>query len=112
MPTEWLEYYEFESEAGPVIFETRLAAGAGPVAGGGGFHRTGQAIEGLLGQIRGIVRPLKEGIEADIASVSEISIEFGVKVGGKAGLIVAATEMEGNIKVSLTWKREQTAAGD
>lgn len=107
MPPEWTEYYQFDSASGPVVFETRVASGAGPVGGGGAgaFHRTGVAIEALLGQIRDIVRPLKEGLEAEVKNASEIGIEFGVKVGGKAGLIVAATEVEGNIKVSLKWQR-------
>jgi hypothetical protein len=99
------EYYEFESASGPIVFETRVERGGAVPVSAGAVVRTGQAIETLLAQVGEIVGPLYQGISAKLADASEISMEFGVKVGGKAGIIVAATEIEGNFKVSVKWQR-------
>ncbi|MEO0980711.1 MAG: CU044_2847 family protein [Pseudomonadota bacterium] len=33
-----------------------------------------------------------------------VEVEFGVKLSGKVGALIASTALEGNFKVKLTWK--------
>jgi hypothetical protein len=38
----------------------------------------------------------------------EIEVEFGLKMSAEAGAVVAATGLEANYRVTLTWRREET----
>src|SRR5262249_11747222 len=58
------------------------------------FRRIGPAVDVVLGNLRGAAR-----------SPDEIELEFGLKVGGEAGLIFAKGSAETAFKVRLTWKR-------
>jgi hypothetical protein len=42
---------------------------------------------------------------AEVAGPDEVKIEFGVAVGAAAGVVLTSGSVEGNLKVSLTWKR-------
>jgi len=43
----------------------------------------------------------------NINQPDEINLEFGVKLDGKVGAILASAGTEANFKVSLTWKNEK-----
>jgi hypothetical protein len=42
----------------------------------------------------------------------EITVDFGLKLGGEAGLVFAKGTVEANIAVSVTWKHRTEQAGD
>lgn len=43
-------------------------------------------------------------------SPDEASVEFGVKLSAKAGVIVASADTEANFVFKLTWKRKEQPA--
>jgi hypothetical protein len=58
-----------------------------------------------------VVAQVKPGVEAlmtqlqDLASRPEqVSLEFGIKFTAGADALIAKTSVEGNIKVTMTWK--------
>ena len=56
------------------------------------FSRVEPAIEVIVSRLRN-------------AAPDEITVDFGLKMGGEAGLIWAKGTAEANIAVSVTWKR-------
>lgn len=63
-------------------------------------ERFGDALEQIKPVAQTVLSKL-EGLSAD-----EINVEFGIKLGAKAGVIVASADSEANFTVTLTWKRE------
>ncbi|MFD4975068.1 CU044_2847 family protein [Streptomyces sp. NPDC058424] len=43
----------------------------------------------------------------------EVTVEFGIRLNAEAGAVIAKTEAEGHLQVTLTWKHHetQTSAG-
>jgi hypothetical protein len=65
----------------------------------GSFDRITPAANLLMSKLRGLAeRP------------DEATIEFGVKLTGTAGAILASAGVEANFNVTLTWKRHETSA--
>ena len=76
------------------------AARAGEV-----IAKAGQTLEAALERIK----PAASAIIATISSLpeapDEVAVEFGLKVTGKAEMIVASAGVEANYKITLTWKK-------
>jgi hypothetical protein len=105
---------EFSMEDGKTILveagETAAELGIAPAARHGEIAtRATQTLETALEA----VGPSAEAILARLAglskSPSEISIEFGLKLGAQAGAIIASGTVEANYIVKLTWTREQSS---
>tara|TARA_R110002111_G_scaffold164386_3_gene230596 strand:- start:60157 stop:60480 length:324 start_codon:yes stop_codon:yes gene_type:complete len=62
-----------------------------------------QALDSLRPVVSNIIGKLKE-----MRAPNEIKIEFGFKLNGELGAIIAKTEAEGNFKLSLTWKSDSS----
>ncbi len=73
-----------------------------------GGSRTGTAkvpFEQAIGKIQLVAKKLI-GTLGDLAQrPDQIAVEFGFKLGGKTGVIIASTQTEANFKVRLTWDR-------
>ncbi len=57
------------------------------------LNRLGPLLKGLIGQLRN-----------QVDTPDQISVEFGFKLSGDLGIIIAKTQAEGNFKLSVTWK--------
>ncbi|TDB71325.1 CU044_2847 family protein [Micromonospora sp. KC723] len=70
--------------------------------------RAHETLESVLSGLR----PLAEAVLADLRAAAQppdrVSVEFGVKLSAKAGLVVASGTSEANLKVQVEWNR----AGD
>jgi hypothetical protein len=44
--------------------------------------------------------------------VLTFTVEFGVKLGGETGIILAKGTAEVNLKITMTWDREPRQVGD
>ncbi len=55
------------------------------------------------------IKPVAHAVFSKLGGLSadEIGVEFGIKLGAKAGVILASADTEANFTVSLTWKREK-----
>jgi Trypsin-co-occurring domain 1 len=57
-----------------------------------------------------IIKPAAAAIVGKLRTLSEVDqvgVEFGIKLGAKAGVYIASTDTEANFKISLTWKRSE-----
>jgi hypothetical protein len=78
------------------------------VADDGGGRVTKAA--GTLTEAFSTVQPAIEMIVSRLQSVSpdEIKVDFGLKIGGEAGIIWAKGTAEANISISVTWRPGET----
>jgi hypothetical protein len=61
----------------------------------------------LVGEMAsGVVAQLRAATEA----AEEVSVEFGVNLRGKTGIILVEGEAAANLKVTITWKGEKEGA--
>lgn len=54
------------------------------------------------------VKPIAQTVISTLSSITadEIGVDFGIKLGAKAGTIIASADTEANFTVRLTWKRD------
>jgi hypothetical protein len=62
------------------------------------LERLKPAAAAIISQLRGVSDPPEQ-----------IGVEFGVKLSAGAGAVIASAGAEANYKVTLTWRREETA---
>ena len=66
-------------------------------------------IEG--GKFKAAIKGIKPAADAvldvlkQLKDPAEISLEMGIKLGAKAGVILASADSEATMKVTVTWKR-------
>lgn len=97
------EIVEFETEDGKrVQVEVALTDEGTGLAGKRLIEKAQVTFEAAIDKIRPIASSLVKRL-SDL-SPDQITVEFGVKFSAKAGVILAATDTEANLKVSLTWK--------
>ncbi|WP_018417396.1 CU044_2847 family protein [Teredinibacter turnerae] len=69
-------------------------------------------LDGDVKKLREAIAPLStlyEDITSSLKSInepSEISIEVGIKLSAKAGIVIVSGDSEANFKLSITWKNE------
>jgi Trypsin-co-occurring domain 1 len=55
-----------------------------------------------------LVRELAEGVVTQLKEATrhaeQVTVEFGVNISGKSGIILVEGEAEANLKVTVTWK--------
>ncbi|SRR6266852_3421208 len=78
----------------------RIAADAGERA----LEKISGTFEGALASIRKVSEGLYETLAKLPRAPDEANFEFGVKLTGGAGIIIASGTAEANIKVTLNWK--------
>ena len=69
-----------------------------------------QTFESALEKIKPVATALIKKLREPIDAPDEIGVEFGVKLSGEAGVVLAATGVEAHFKVSLAWKRKEASA--
>lgn len=97
-------YFEFVTADGAsVLVESDAAVpGMGP-AGVDGLTKTNLAFDQVMAQLATLIDPLRTTIRTVLDDANEVSVEFGVKIVGKAGIVIAAAETEGNFKIAVKW---------
>ncbi len=71
--------------------------------------RAACSLSASLEQLEPVLRTVKEKLTA--AGPEHFTVEFGVKLGGETGVIVAKGTAEVNLKITMTWDRDQQQAG-
>ena len=72
--------------------------------------RASRSLAASLEQLEPVLRTLKDKL---VASAPEhFTVEFGVKLGGETGVIVAKGTAEVNLKITMTWDRAPEHPGD
>src|SRR4051812_34872323 len=68
-----------------------------------------QSLESALEAIKPAAEELATTLLSLARRPSAVEIQFGLKLSGEVGAIIASTSAEGNIGVKLTWDRESLA---
>jgi hypothetical protein len=90
----------FEVERGEVPDDLALASSDPSGAAARARVTLEQALDQLKPSLRKIVHLLKE------ISPDETELEFGLKIGGETGIVVAKGTAKVNFSVRMTWKAE------
>ncbi|MBF0306068.1 MAG: hypothetical protein HQL41_10530 [Alphaproteobacteria bacterium] len=96
---------EFDSESGPILVEVADDhSGRREASNVTGGPRKAETT--FLDSIAGL-EPIARAVMAQIEKVApnEATVEFGLKLTGKAGVILASAEAESHLKVTLKWTR-------
>src|SRR5579859_1723097 len=72
--------------------------------------RASRSLAASLEQLEPVLRTVRDKL---VASAPEhLTVEFGVKLGGETGIILAKGTAEVNLKITMTWDREPRQVGD
>lgn len=77
--------------------------GTKPVARGTA-EKVKESFETVVAQVRPGVEALMAQLSDLSAKPDQVGLEFGIKFTAGADALIAKTSLEGNIKVTLTWK--------
>lgn len=72
--------------------------------------RAAKSLSASLEQLEPVLRTVKDKLVA--SSPEHLTVEFGVKLGGETGIILAKGTAEVNLKITMTWDREPRQVGD
>jgi hypothetical protein len=101
----------FDTPEGESIqIEVDDSRGPHRVAREGQVAEAGRRLEDVLAQARPAVRAVLASM-SDLAA-DEREVEFGLKLTGEAGVVVAKTAVEGNFVLRLKWVRPQATPND
>lgn len=100
--------YKLE-QGGSVLIEVEeieLERGRAPVAKRPGVpEEATKEFEKALDDIRPVADTIVQKLKDLSSEPDNIGIEFGIKMNAQAGAFIAATGIEANFKVTLSWKR-------
>lgn len=102
---------EYKLEDGSsVVVEVSEGSSGGTIRSGtrGVGEKVEQAKETLQEALQGL-KPVVNALQKtlnDINNPDEIAVEFGVKMGGKTGIVIASVESEINFKIALKWSNK------
>ncbi|TDH58656.1 hypothetical protein E2C06_31405 [Dankookia rubra] len=63
-----------------------------------------ESFESAVAQVRPAVEALMTQLQDLTAKPEQVVLEFGIKFTAGADALIARTAIEGNVKVTLTWK--------
>ena len=102
---------EFPLEDGTtVLVESDEAESKGPVVRGVGAREITEKAEQTFETALSRIKPAAAAVIAKLRDLSDppeqVGIEFGIKLGAKAGAFITSADAEATFKITLTWKRE------
>lgn len=106
------DYIETTTKSGAkllieVAAEVRGSTGFGRQTSTENSDQVSDAYTQMLAAIEACASGVIETIEGLPTQPSAASIDFGVKIDGKAGAMIAKSLGEGQVKVSLSWKQPE-----
>jgi Trypsin-co-occurring domain 1 len=100
---------EFKHGNGVIVVEVDQAAPRGDQLGAveGTVAKAKQSFEEAASGIR----PIAETILGQVSALGpeSVSVEFGIKFSAQAGVMLASSAVEGNCKITLSWKPKGSA---
>jgi hypothetical protein len=93
-----------------VVFETTLVGDGGEELvsrKGEEIPEAKEPLEVLLREVRPVAQTVLGALK-ELNTPQEINLEFGIKLGGKTGIVFASAETECNFRVGLKWTNPQT----
>jgi hypothetical protein len=68
-------------------------------------HRGAETLQDALGRLRPAIAAVVDHVRDMAEPPDRITLEFGIKVTGEAGLVVAKAAIEASFTVSVEWSR-------
>lgn len=101
---------EFPLEDGSIVLiESDEPEAKGPIVRGIGPREMAERAEQTFESALGRIKPVAGAVIAKLRDLSDppeqVEIEFGIKLGAKAGAFITSADAEATFKVTLTWKR-------
>lgn len=87
------------------VFETALESDGSEELvdrGDGEIPEAAERLDSLALKIQPVAQTLFSALK-ELNTPDEINLEFGIKLGGKAGIVFASAETECNFKIGLKW---------
>jgi len=104
-------YLAFPLASGEGLVVAEVAELAGPAGDepaalpDGVASQAGETFEAALAKVRPIARAVIDTMREVAEGVTEVDVEFGLKLNAEAGVLLASGGVEANFKVGLKWKR-------
>ncbi|WP_156927317.1 CU044_2847 family protein [Azospirillum halopraeferens] len=99
----------FPSDRGSVVVEIPEER-VGPLPASAAHPNMRDAQQTFLDALAGL-EPIVDAVVKRLEgfSASTATVEFGIKLSAKAGVVLASAETEGHLKLTLTWTRAPDA---
>jgi Trypsin-co-occurring domain 1 len=107
------KYVNFPLDGGGQVC-VEVSTSEGPVMRGDSgavVENSALAFDAVLGKLKPICSAIAKQARGLIDQPEEFAVEFGVKLTAEAGVIVASTAAEANLKVSVKWKKSEQTKG-
>jgi hypothetical protein len=69
------------------------------------------SLENALDQVRAVANTALARLRDLAEQPQQIQVEFGIRLNAEAGAVIARTQAEGHLQVTLTWTRSESSAG-
>ncbi|MCC4765123.1 hypothetical protein FXW07_00280 [Methanosarcina sp. DH1] len=101
---------EYKLEQGGVVLieveETDIEKGRIPVSREPGVpEKATKEFDKALDEVRPVADTIIQKLKNLDSKPDNIEIEFGIKMSAEAGALIAATGIEANFRITLSWKR-------
>ncbi|MBT1687117.1 CU044_2847 family protein [Dawidia soli] len=100
------EYIQYTLEDGSsILIETTTThPGGGPVGVEEQVKKSFKGLRETLTPLAHFAAELKNTVTQKLPQPEEVCLEFGAKIAGDVGIIIAKSQVEANIKITLKWK--------
>lgn len=71
-----------------------------------------QSFEEVLDQVKLSAQAIISKLRSLADRPDELEVEFGIKLGAKAGVVISSTDVEANFKVTLVWKQSKVTTNN
>jgi hypothetical protein len=103
------ELVRLELEQGSAVIEVEEMFGVERATVEDEIVKAGKKLNATLAAIRPTAEAISEALGA--LAPDEQQVQFGMKLNGEAGLLIATTAVEGHFHVTLTWRKQQEREG-
>ena len=103
MPKQLIKYesegqvFYIESASIPNGDDDDISRDSDGIIEGGKFEEVIAGLKPVANSVLGVLK--------DINEPAEIALEMGIKLGAKAGIILASTDSEATFKVTVKWQK-------
>ena len=111
--------FELETNDGSLIkievdenLETKKSGSTEFVSSSSTLKRAAMSFGSTSDEIKKVANNLYQSIKDADFSPDTMEVEFGLKVGGEAGVFIAKTSLEANFKVKLKWEKKEKKQGE
>jgi hypothetical protein len=69
-----------------------------------------------LASVLDVIRPTAEAVLAKVGALAEgpetVAVQFGIRLNAQVGAVLASTQVEGHLQVTLTWTNPHSSASN